>query len=334
LDFLKDKDDFVIGSHEQPDGDSLGGSFAMYMMLVKLGKKARCLYINEVIPSAYRFITEGVELRQKSSTGAPVKNAIVLECPNLSRLGSDLAKVVAEADEAINIDHHTKNDMFGVANLILPQAPSTTEILYRIALDLGVQLDAPLATCLYVGLVTDTGRFQYSNTTGDTLRVAGELVDYGVDVHHVFQEVYESESFATKKLLARMLERADLSDGLSHSIIMRKDLEETKANLMDAEEFIDNLRGIEGTKIACLLRETGTGYRVSLRSSTDLDVAAFCGRFGGGGHKKAAGCKTDLLPEQFLPLVRSFIAEGTLPPERIFDQEAALAAKQNGSDEE
>jgi phosphoesterase RecJ-like protein len=183
--------------------------------------------------------------------------------------------------------------------------------------ELGVELTPELAEPLYIALVTDTGRFQYANTTPKALRLAAELVEAGADIHAVFQQVYESVEFAKLKLLARALDRAEVLEGgrivVSH--LLRADFVEAGASEPYSEGIIDYLRAVEGAELAVLVREQLTerpqAYKGSLRSSIDeLDVSAIARRFGGGGHRQAAGFSTDLPLEQIVEQIREgFLAQ-------------------------
>src|ERR671935_174593 len=186
--------------------------------------------------------------------------------------------------------------------------------------ELGVELTPEIAEALYIALVTDTGRFQYTNTTPKALRLAAELVEAGADVHRVFQGVYESVQFAKLKLLARALDRAQVFEGgaIVVSYLLRTDFTEVGAAEPYSEGIIDYLRAVEGAEMAVLIREpprrdgAGPSRRVSLRSSVDeLDVSAIARRSGGGGHRQAAGFSSDASVEEITEFVRrEFAAAG------------------------
>ncbi len=196
-------------------------------------------------------------------------------------------------------------------NLIVADASSTGELLRDVFHAIDVELTPEIAEPLYIALVTDTGRFQYTNTTPKSLRLAAELVDAGADVHAVFQQVYESVEFAKLKLLARALDRARVFEGgrivVSH--LVRTDFAEVGAVEPYSEGIIDYLRAVEGSELAVLIREPprddGPVHRVSLRASVDeLDVSAIARAFGGGGHRQAAGFSTELSVDEIIDLIR------------------------------
>jgi len=234
---------------------------------------------------------------------------LAVDCAKEERIGDDDA--VARAPFVLDVDHHHDNTRFGDLNLIVADASSTGEVLRDVFAELGVELTPELAEPLYIALVTDTGRFQYANTTPKALRLAAELVDAGADIHAVFQQVYESVEFAKLKLLARVLERATVLEGgriiVSH--LLRNDFAEVGAAEPYAEGLIDTLRAVEGSELAVLIREPprddGPIRRVSLRSSIDeLDVSAIARQFGGGGHRQAAGFSSDAPLEEIIERIR------------------------------
>jgi bifunctional oligoribonuclease and PAP phosphatase NrnA len=213
----------------------------------------------------------------------------------------------------LNVDHHHDNSRFGHVNLVLPEASSTGEIMRDLARELGVEVTPELAEALYVALVTDTGRFQYANTTPKALRLAAELVEAGADVHRVFQSVYETVQLAKLKLLARALERTQVYEGggLVVSYLLRTDFGEVGAAEPYSEGIIDFLRAVEGADMAALIREPPApgrpARRVSLRSSSDeLDVSAIARASGaGGGHRQAAGFSSELEIPQIVEFLRA-----------------------------
>ena len=246
---------------------------------------------------------------------------LAVDCANESRIGPD-APVLHQVPVTINVDHHHDNSRFGDVNLVDADASSTGEVLRDVIRELGAELTPELAEPLYVGLVTDTGRFQYSNTTPKALRLAAELVEAGADVQKVFQGVYESIQFAKLKLLARALERAQVYGGgsLVVSYLLRDDFVQVGAVEPYSEGIIDSLRAVEGAEMAALIREPPRGgspaRRISLRASHDeLDVSAIARKWGGGGHPQAAGFSSDATIEEITTfLVRVILRSALLMP--------------------
>jgi phosphoesterase RecJ-like protein len=296
---IRAHDRFLVTTHENPDGDALGSLLAMKLALQALGKDVRMYLAGTApLPSEYSFMPLGDLLRElPADMGERV--LVAVDCANESRLGPD-PEVLQDAAVVLDIDHHHDNTRFGSINLIVPDASSTGEVLRDIMRELGVELTPEIAEALYIAVVTDTGRFQYRNTTPKALRLAADLVEAGADVHRVFQGVYESVQFAKLKLLARALERAQVYEGggLVVSYLLRDDFHEVGAAETYSEGIIDFLRAVEGADMAALIREPpradGPRRRISLRASTDqLDVSAIARKMGGGGHRQAAGFSSD-----------------------------------------
>jgi phosphoesterase RecJ-like protein len=312
---IRSHDRFLLATHENPDGDALGSILAMKLALDQLGKDdVMYLYGEAPLPVEYRFMELG-ELRRELPPDWRDRVLLAVDCANESRLGPD-PTLIEEAPLVIDIDHHHDNTRFGQINLVVPNASSTGEVLRDVFAELGVDLTPEIAEALYIAVVTDTGRFQYSNTTPRSLRLAADLVDAGADVHRIFQWVYETVQFAKLKLLARALERAQIYDGgrLVVSYLLRSDFTDIGAAEAYSEGIIDYLRAVEGADMAALIREPprsdGPTRRVSLRASTDeLDVSAIARKSGGGGHRQAAGFSSDQSVEEITRFIeREFVA--------------------------
>jgi phosphoesterase RecJ-like protein len=296
---IRTHDRFLVTTHENPDGDALGSLLATHLALRQLGKDSLMFLAGPApLPAEYKFL-ELEELQRELPDNAAERVLLAVDCANETRLGPDPA-VLHQAPFTIDIDHHHDNTRFGDVNLVVSDASSTGEVLRDVFDELGVEITPDLAEPLYVALVTDTGRFQYTNTTPKALRLAAELVEAGADVHKVFQDVYESVQFAKLKLLARALERAKIYEGggLVISYLLRSDFAEVGAAEPYSEGVIDYLRAVEGADMAALIREPPRGgsptRRVSLRASLDeLDVSAIARKAGGGGHRQAAGFSSD-----------------------------------------
>jgi phosphoesterase RecJ-like protein len=301
---------FLVTTHENPDGDALGSLLAATLMLDGMGKDAvMYLYGDVPIPSEYQFMQLDALTRTLPDDAAE-RVLVAVDCANEDRIGHDLG-LVARAPLTIDIDHHHDNTRFGDVNLIVPGASSTGEVLRDILSELGQELTPEIAEALYIALVTDTGRFQYTNTSAKALRLAAELVEAGADVHSIFQQVYESVEFQKLKLLARALERASVYEGgrIVVSYLLRSDFTDLGAPDPYSEGIIDYLRAVEGAAMAVLIREpprlSGPERRVSLRASTDeLDVSAIARKSGGGGHRQAAGFSSASSIDEITDFVR------------------------------
>ena len=308
---IRSHDRFLVTTHENPDGDALGSLLAAKLALDALGKDAVMYLAGEApLPREYSWMPLD-DLRRSLPDDAAARVLLALDCANESRLGPD-PEVLHSAPLVVNVDHHHDNSRFGAVNLVVADASSTGEIVRDLLRELGVELTPDIAEALYIALVTDTGRFQYTNTTPKALRLAAELVEAGADVHKIFQDVYESVQFAKLKLLARALERAEVYEGgrLVISYLLRDDFAEVGAAEPYSEGIIDYLRAVEGADMAALIREPprgdGPARRVSLRASADeLDVSKIARASGaGGGHRQAAGFSSNDSIEEITEFIR------------------------------
>ena len=301
---------FVVTTHENPDGDALGSLLATTLMLRELGKEAEMYLAGSMpFPREYQFMPLA-KVRRGPAPPMDGRVLVAVDCANERRLGAGYEELLDRARFVVNVDHHHDNTRFGDVNLIVAEASSTAEILREVIRELGVELTPEIAEALYIALVTDTGRFQYSNTSAKALRLAAELVEAGANVHRVFQGVYENVAFAKLKLLAKALERAEVLEGgrLIVSHLEREDFAKAGAEEPFSEGIIDYLRAVEGAELAALIREppsgNGPSRRVSLRTTAEtLDVSAIARKSGGGGHRQAAGFPS----EASVPEITDFI---------------------------
>src|SRR5881296_1548979 len=308
-DAIREHDRFVLTTHENPDGDALGSLLAANLALEQLSKDTiMVLHGDAPLPGEYGFMPLG-DLQRRWPDDVAERVLLAVDCANESRIADP--EVLGRVPLSINVDHHHDNTRFGQINLIVADASSTGEVLRDLFRELDVELTPDIAEALYIALVTDTGRFQYTNTTPKALRLAAELVEAGADVHRIFQGVYESVQFAKLKLLARALERAQVYEGgrivVSH--LLRTDFADAGAVEPYSEGIIDYLRAVEGAELAVLIREPpraeGPTRRVSLRSSVDeLDVSKIARAFGGGGHRQAAGFSAEQSVDEITERVR------------------------------
>jgi phosphoesterase RecJ-like protein len=318
-DALRSHERFLVVTHENPDGDALGSLLATALALRSLDKDAVMYLAGDApLPREYGFMRLETLVRTPP-VDAGERVLVAVDCAKAERMGDPDA--AGRAPLVLNIDHHHDNTRFGDANLVVADASSTGEVLRDLFAELGVELTSDLAEPLYIALVTDTGRFQYTNTTPKALRLAAELVEAGADIHGVFQQVYESVEFAQVKLRARAFERARVLAGgrIIVSYLLRTDFVDVGAPESYSEGIIDDLRAVAGSELAVMIREpprdTGPARKVSLRASVDeLDVSVIARLFGGGGHRQAAGFSSDASVEEITEIVRqAFLAQRAGP---------------------
>lgn len=311
---IREGERFLLTTHESPDGDALGSLLATQSMLEALGKDSvMFLAAKEFpLPVEYRFMPLEEVFHEPPADMAD-RVVVFLDCGNIDRMPVDFLR--EDGDTVINIDHHHDNTRFGTVNLVDEEASSTAEIVFDLSARLGVDLTPEIATALYVGLVTDTGKFMYENSDARTHRMAATLIEAGVEVNEIYRRLYEHAPLEKLKLLARALEQIELHDGgaLAVTYISERDYRDTGGSETLTEGVIDHLRTIEGTAAVAVVRdqpERGRAARkVSLRSSDGrVDVSAIAREQGGGGHQRAAGFGTDLAYDEVVEFLRAQVA--------------------------
>jgi len=303
---LRTRRRFLLTAHEGPDGDALGSLLGMHHLLKQLGKDSVMFMAAKEfpLPIEYRFLPLE-EVFHEAPADMADRTVIFLDCGNVDRMPVEF---LSDGENfRINVDHHHDNTLFGDLNLVNTAASSTAEIVYDLAIALGAEITPEMASALYVGLVTDTGKFMYENANAHTHRIAAELIDAGVVVDDTYRRLYEHVPIEKLRLLARALEgiQRHCDERLVVAYITEEDYAASGAGEEMTEGIIDHLRSIEGAKVAALVRDLGdrgrAARKVSLRSSGgEVDVSAVARKHGGGGHKRAAGFSTDLELEQLV----------------------------------
>ena len=292
---LRDAAEVAIACHVNPDGDAVGSLLAASLGLQKLGKKTFMSWGSKLPePLATFSFLPGMDDILMPSDMPVTDTFLALDCGAGDRLG-ELETHAKKAATIINVDHHPGNDNFGTINVVIPEASSTAELVAELLRDAGVELDRDIATCLYTGIVTDTGRFSYSNTRPQTLRLAANLLEYDVSAPDIAREVFESSPFGYLKLVGHVLERAELfeAERFVYSWVTRADLDETGVAMEETDRLVDAIRGTRAVDVAALFKEQKDGrWRVSLRSK-GRGIAEFARSHGGGGHELAAGFTAD-----------------------------------------
>lgn len=305
---LREGDRFVLVTHENPDGDALGSLVAMQGVLTALHKDSIMYIASEEFPLPYEYAFFGFYgLVNTVPEDLSQRTIIFLDCGNFDRNSVEVGDA-----PILNIDHHHDNTRFGTINHVVADASCTAEIVWDIMGALEVATTPEVADALYVGLVTDTGRFMYENTGVRAHVMAAELIHAGVDVHEIYRRLYEGMPESKLALLTRALNAVQrFDDGrLTFARLTRADFNETGAEESYTEGIIDHLRSVAGTKVAALVRELDEGVRkVSLRSTDGtVDVSAIARDGGGGGHRQAAGFRTELAPPELVEFLRAAIS--------------------------
>ncbi len=311
LDELRGAQKFVVVTHERPDGDALGSLVGMQLVLDRLGKDVVSYVPSDEFPLPGEYAWMDIDgLVTEPPDDLAERVAVFLDCGNIDR--SRAGSFGDTAARVVNVDHHHDNTRFGTIDHVVADASCTAEIVWDLMAGLGVKLDERIGEALYVGLVTDTGRFMYENTTARSHEMAAAIIRAGVDVHEIYRRLYEGVPSGKLTLLARGLENLRrYEDGLlTLSHLSRSDFEQAEARESFAEGVVDHLRALEGTAVAGLIRELETGSaevvrKVSLRATDDrVDVSRIARAMGGGGHRRAAGFATQLSLDELVDFLR------------------------------
>ena len=285
--FLEAHDNYDILTHAYPDGDTLGSGFALCLALHQIGKKARV--ITTGVPSKFTYLQK--KIKEEDFT---TETVVSVDVAADSLLGSNMGKYIGKVD--LCIDHHGSNSVTAKEKFVDKYAAANCEIIYKLLMRMGVNFTKQIVDCLYTGISTDTGCFRYTNTTADTFRIAASLVELGCNSAYINKVMFETKS--KEKI---MLERevydtiTYCADGKCAIVWVTLDM---LKSLNIGEDEIEGLasipRQIEGVLIGITMKEKEGGFfKISVRTNGNIDAAKFCSRFGGGGHKAAAGCSVN-----------------------------------------
>lgn len=290
---IKKHKKFLITAHVNPEGDAIGCQIAMKELLKKLGKTA-FIIDNDPVPDHYKFLPGSRTISNRLDRVPDFDAAVVLDCPTLKRIGR-VNELLTDDKTVINIDHHVSNEKFGDVRWVDAKASSAGEMVYVLFKKFGIKLSKDAALSLYIAILTDTGSFNYDNTTGLTHKIAGELLEYGLKPATVSEDVYERRSIIDIRFLGLVLStiKVNKSGEVAYLEITKSMLKSTGADAAKSEGFVNYARSIEGVKVAAIFREDLKKpgiINISFRSKGDADVNKIASAFGGGGHVKASGC--------------------------------------------
>lgn len=309
---LKSSQKVLVTSHMVPDGDSIGALLALGLGLEALNKEVQFCTEDEV-PRMYRFLHGWERIVRPMEVNTIPDTVVLVDCTSLERVGECLSKRLCGHPRIINLDHHTSNELFGLLNWVDESAGASAEMVYDLLTFLGAAINRPIANAIYTGIITDTGSFRYSNTTPRTLRVAAELMEAGIDNETIRVQLFETRTLEMLRLMGESLRTLQVDpDGRLAWITVTQ---ETVSRLKVSDEYglfeglINYPRSIAGVEVAILFREIAPSViKVGFRSKSWADVNQLAARFGGGGHRKAAGCvvggEMDEVVRQVLALTR------------------------------
>ncbi len=286
---IKKSKNIVIVTHENPDGDAVGSSLAMYHALKGLKKN-----VDIIIPEYAKCFNElpGIEEVIKESDKV-YDLAISLDAAT-DKLLNVWVKYFREADQRIVIDHHSTNTMFGDINYVDLSAPACAQVVYMLIKHYRWKITPEIGTCIMAGIITDTGGFQYSGVSRDTFNIAAELLDAGVNISKVYKKVFDTKTKSSFELRRIALDRMEFleDDKIAFTYITNEDERKVNAGVGDYEGIVSEGRSIEGVEVSIFLHELKDGeFKISLRSNSYVNVSDVCIMFGGGGHIRAAGAK-------------------------------------------
>lgn len=306
IEVLRKAPQVALFSHVSPDGDCLGSMLAIGRSLEKLGKEV--IYYNpDPIPGNLLFLPGAAKITRQLPALLP-ETLLFVDCTDLGRVKLSKSDI-PPASTVLNLDHHISNLKFGHLNWIDAKASATGELAVQLITWLAGEIDREMATNLYTAIVTDSGCFQYSNTTAQTHRLTAQLLDKGIDLADIHHHIFDQKPLAQIKLLQSALNRLELhAEGqLAMMSLSAEDFRKSGAEQELSEGLVNHARSIAGVEAAVLLKETGTQeIRAGLRSNRWLDVNKIAAQFGGGGHKRAAGCTLKVsMEEAKLKLIRA-----------------------------
>ncbi len=283
---------FNLISHIQPDGDSIGSLLALGEALEQSGKRVR-LFTPASVPGKYAFLKGSENISADSSAWDRDAAAVVLDCSDLERAGH-FKEAIEGAAVVINIDHHVTNRFFGTVNLVDPQAAATGEIIFHLLQDMGLDLTFAMAEALYVAISTDTGSFKYENTTAETHRTIAALLEkHHLNTGELTQQIFDAHPLSYYLVLKKILGTLELYGDKKIAVLTasREMLDQCGAPVDELDGIINYSRNIEGVELGIMFfidrdSEVKVGFR-----SRDVDVSILAGKFAGGGHPRAAGCR-------------------------------------------
>jgi phosphoesterase RecJ-like protein len=291
--FIDAFDSFLITSHIDPDGDAVGSCLGLFHALRAMGKEV-VVVLASPVPENLRFLPGADEIRAPGAVGRRFAAAWALDCSELDRAGEVPERCLLPGARVANVDHHIGNDRFGDPRLVNPEASATAELVHDLLEAYGTPIGPETAQCLCTGILSDTGGFRFQNTTPRALRLAARLADRGASPALIAEHLYMKRSAGSLRILGLALASLEERDGgrIGAMTITREMFDRARASAEEADGIVQFAKALAGTRVGVLIQEVGPEeVRASLRSDGSVDVNAVAGRFGGGGHRTAAGLR-------------------------------------------
>lgn len=306
---IKDGKEVLLTTHLNPDGDGIGAVLALFLALNKVNTdrmKVVRIAIDDPVPTFLKFFpsVEAIEDIKYVYEKTKFDTVVSIDVANKDRVGGAL-KFVKEGVKFINIDHHLSNELYGEYNYVDNQASSASEIVFELIKELEIEIDSAIAQCIYCGIINDTGNFTYNNTRARTFEIAAELKNTGIDNEKISENLFSNKALPRIKLLGYALENMVFIEAkkLAYAVITKEVLDKYKGSKEDTEGIVEELRSYSKCDFSLLLREDRPGYFKGSLRSKGLDVNSIAGRFGGGGHLKAAGFSAEMDVETIIKKV-------------------------------
>ncbi len=301
LDFISQNNNFLLSAHINADGDAVASVLAMSMILEYLGKNYFIVFHDQEIDSRFSYLQNFDKIiHYKNNLNLLIGPAIICDVPGLKRLG-DVEKLLPDKSKIVKIDHHPVEDDFAQISMVDVNASSTTQLVYEIIEQANMPIDIEVAKSIYTGIVYDTGRFSFSNTTARDMYICAEMIEVGVSPSDITERIFFSSSFKALQTIGTGL--AHMESYLDGAVVViYLDHEAMKSNHQgEVEELANFSVAIRGGKVGLFIREAKPGFhKVSLRSKCDVDVNEIAKKFGGGGHIRAAGCRFEAPKHEIL----------------------------------
>ena len=290
FDYIEKSKNICLISHQYPDGDSLGSLLMLNEYIISIEKQAD-IFVEGKIPYNYEMFIDKDVIKFKYDENKHYDLLIVLDCGDVSRLGK-FSKIINNTSKIICVDHHVTNTNFAHINIVDSNISSTGELLYKIFTSTNKKLTKQMAEYIYISIITDTGKFTYANTSSNTYKIVGELVDLGINILEINNKLYNSKPIKVVKTFIQIISSIEFYYNNKFGIakITQAMLSKNKVNMDDIDGIVEFIREINEIEISCILKEINSNeVKVSLRSKNDIDVSKIAQQYDGGGHKRAAG---------------------------------------------